>query len=341
MNVVQLNRLKARIVELADHPNGNVRRAVALSLREFKISENTVSILNRYLVDKQPMVRLEAAKTIRYNYGDSESAVSFLAKRLGCDYNSLRPTVLSILSGSVSTEKEGDVKKRELIAEVKREIAVSAAWIDHDLLINPLIQYLGSDNPQARIAGAVGLGNIGHPKACAPLEELALKSEEDTKVRKPAIVSLGKIKEPSSAESLARLTEDKSDEVRREAVIALNHIKPEGAEEVFLKTISDESPAVREVSCIALGNLKNRDHMEKIVACLKDTQPTVRKAAASVLGSWREIDSLPFILDRIDDGNEFVQNEVALAYLRMPRSTGRNDLEVFFLKGGADGNEDD
>ncbi len=332
MDQVQLRLLKQRIIAQADNPNGNVRRMVAMAIRELNIRDEIVSILNKYLVDKQWQVRFEAVRTLKYtSAGDKDSAISFLARRLGIEYGDLRGGILAILSGNVTTEKEGDVAKKEIVGEVKKEIAISIAWLDHAILIDPLMAGLASENPNIQIAGAVGLGNVGHPKAVPELEKAATNSALDSKVRKAAIVSLGKIKEKNSFNSLKQLIDDKSEDIRKEAVIAINHLKHENAHEVFLRTIKDSSPSVREVSCIALGNVKKREYIEYLFDALKDLQPNVRKAAAEAIGSWREIESIPYLLDRMDDGNEYVQNEIALAYLRFPRILDRLNIEDFLL----------
>jgi len=330
MDKVKLNKLKSTILSMAEHPNANIRKFVAIAIRELNIKENTVSVLNKYIIDKQPVIRLESAKTIRYVAGNTDSAVSMLIKRLGVDYNEARPLILGIISGNVSTEKDADVNKREPIADVKKEIAISIAWLDHSLIVDPLLTYLNSDNESGKIAGAVGLGNVGHPKALEALEKTALDAAVDIKVRKAAIVSIGKIKSITSFETLKTLVEDKSDEIRKETVIAMNHVKHEESEQIYIKTINDDSPSVREVSCIALGNLKDKQYMPNILGLLNDLQPNVRKAAASVLGSWREKNAIPFLLERIEDGNDFVQNEVVTAYLRVPKPTSF-DLEEYLL----------
>ena len=332
MDILEIGRIKENILELAEHSNANIRRVVAIAIREFDLKDGTTTILNKYLIDKQWTVRYEAAKTIKYHFGNKESAVNFIAKRLDVGYDKLRPTILSILAGNVKTEKEkeGDIAKKETVAEVKKELAISAAWIDKSLILNPLLGYLDSTNPQHRTAGLVGLGNIGNPESLKKIEEIAQKDEELT-VRKSAVVAIGKIKSSQSFEILKTLVEDKHDDIRREAVIAINHIKPENADEILIKSIFDSSPRVREVACIALGNLKNKEHLPYIIKLLDDKQPNVRKAAANVLSNLREINALPYVLKKITDSNEFVQNEAALAYIRFPRITGKIDMENFLI----------
>lgn len=332
MEKKKLSHLKEKILDLADSSNPNIRRMVAVAIRELNIDEGGLTVLGKYLTDKQWQIRLEAAKSMRFVHSDRETAYNLLAKRFDVDYSYLRGIVLAIVRGEVTTDQDGDVNKKELQAEVKAEIAVSMAWLDHSLVIDPFKALISSDLTPNKTAGIVGLGNIMFSDAASIIEPLALKRDEDIKVRKAAIVALGKMRAQSSFETLKKLSEDNNDDIRKEALIAINHIKPEGADIIYKKCIGDKNAGVREVACIALGNLKNRDNLGEILQFLNDNHASVRVAAARVIADWKEPGSFPSLLERVSDGSEQVQNEIATAYMKIHRNSNNFNLENYLLE---------
>ncbi len=313
------------ILMLSESKNDNIRKMVAVAIRDFEIKDGTAQILMSYLTDKNPNIRFEAAKSLRYVAPKNGAANSVFAKRLGVNPQDLRQTVVAILSGKDPNKdkKNEDIAKKEPIPQIRNELARSAAWLDESLVIEPLLSYLASSNPQSKIAGAVGLGNIEYPETLSALEKVALNKEEDVTVRKSAIVSIGKIGHISSTETLKGLTGDKSDEIRKEAIIALNHIKPEDGDKIYLDFLTDGSHSVREVACIALGNTNMREHLGTIASMLDDPHPVVRKAAASVLGSWRDVSVAQYLMNHITEDADECLNEIALSYMKILRPEGR------------------
>lgn len=314
-----------QILILSESKNDNIRKMVAVAIRDFEIKDDTAQILMSYLTDKNPNIRFEAAKSLRYVAPKNGAANTLFSKRLGVNPQDLRQTVVAILSGKdpFKEKKNEDISKKETIPQIRKELARSAAWLDESLVIEPLLSYLTATNSQSRIAGAVGLGNIEYPETLSALEKVALTKNEDLTVRKSAIVSIGKIGHTTSTETLKELTKDNSDEIRKESVIALNHIKPEDGDKIYLDLLTDGSHIVREVASIALGNTNMREYLETIASMLDDPHPAVKKAAASVLGSWRDTSVAQYLMKHITEDSDECQNEIALSYMKISRPEGK------------------
>mgnify|MGYP000277146378 CR=1 FL=1 len=122
----------------------------------------------------------------------------------------------------------------------------------------PALLLLSSSNTAMRMNGALALGEIGNPSACAAVAAL-LKDPEWT-VREQAAVALGKMKDASAIEPLTAALKDSEWQVRKAALSALAALGGgKAAVEALLSTLDDSFPHIRDAAAAALRELTGQD----------------------------------------------------------------------------------
>jgi HEAT repeat protein len=119
--------------------------------------------------------------------------------------------------------------------------------------LEALLAALKSDMPPLRASAVVALGQIGDPKALAPLSELAAKDPMEA-VSLLSIVSLGLLDTPEAEKAILALTW--TDAAHREAALCALGLMSNSSPDVVAslqKTVVDPDPAQAAIAAWALG----------------------------------------------------------------------------------------
>lgn len=120
-------------------------------------------------------------------------------------------------------------------------------------LVPDLLAALKDKSDGVRINAAVSLGQIGDPRAAAPLRDLAA-SDKNAAVRIMSAQALGNFRDTSSEDALLRLSDDKDPGVRGAAVRSIAKIgSRRGMSRVLGKAERDNDAQVRRISVEAVA----------------------------------------------------------------------------------------
>lgn len=147
----------------------------------------------------------------------------------------------------------------------------------------PLVQ-AATDRKKPRIRkwALLALGKLGDPRG-APLLLKALKDERMT-VRLNALKGLGRMKYKKGVKKIAALLKDESGGIRVNALYTLLSIGDRSAAAAVVKGLSDSQWYVRQTACEACGAWKLKAAMARLKKLsTADERKAVRKAAKEAL----------------------------------------------------------
>ena len=176
-----------------------------------------------------------------------------------------------------------------------------------------LIKALESNDRRVVEEAAWGLGEIGDPKAKAPLLK-ALDNPRNSHASCSALFgiagALAKFKEGRAFERLAALAEDDNWLVRRAAIQALPAVGGEKSLPILVKLIRHEHKSTRGDAAIALGHLRDPRAVPVLIAALADSELFVRSWAAWSLGEIGDARALSSLRRASESGNKHM-NRIA------------------------------
>ncbi|WP_435174403.1 HEAT repeat domain-containing protein [Halorussus sp. AFM4] len=140
-----------------------------------------------------------------------------------------------------------------------------------------LVETLGADQPELRMASANALGRIGNKAGTKAL--VGRLDDPDQRVRARAARALGRIEDPRAVAALRQRLGDESVEVRREAADSLGRIGGEESLSALLDLLDDDSETVRRIAATSLGNFASVKPLDALISLLSDESETVRRSA--------------------------------------------------------------
>ena len=254
-----------------DHPNEDVRQAVASALGEIK-DPCAVEPLITKLNDPHESVRRSAASALRDI--KEPCAVGPLIAKLNDPNEAVRQAAARVL-GTIK-----DIRA-----------------------VEPLVAKLDDPSEAVRQAAASALGDIKDIRAVEPL--IVKLDDPNESVRRVVASALGAIKDIRAVKPLIAKLDDSSEAVREAAASALGAIKDIRAVKPLIAKLDDSSEAVREAAASALGDIKDIRAVDPLIAKLDDSSEAVREAAASALGDIKDpraVDPLIAKLDNLEEG---------------------------------------
>ena len=251
---------------LAEDPDPRVRRSAAYALGAFgSRGEPAHDELRRALRDAAPGVRRSAAWALGRQGGEAGEGTAAELAGLFKDKDPLvRRDAIAALAGlGPEGARAGVPSLLSLIPdepdEVVRRTALEKAVglvgpkdRPHAALLYPLLR---DDDPAARLAAALTLGNIGGTEAAPALPALreALRGKDDAArdSAAAALSNVGTAAAPAVPDLARALREDRSPLVRRNAALALAHAGKEAREAVQALVDALRPSEVREVRVLA------------------------------------------------------------------------------------------
>ena len=169
--------------------------------------------------------------------------------------------------------------------EMREIAALGLGFLEPRSAVEPLMRTLRDDTPGVRANSAWALGHIDDGRALRPLVDLLRDSEP--RVREAAAIAVGRLDSLSSVEALVRVVrEDASPSVRRAAAWALGQLEARSAVDVLTAVLRQDADArVREMAAWALGSMETRSAAPGLIGALRrDSSDAVRETSAWALG---------------------------------------------------------
>jgi len=297
------------LIKALQHENSGVRSGAARTLGKLK-DERAVKPLLFALKDKHRMVRINAAEAL----GEIQDSLALepLIKALEDEDWQVRGTAAEAL-GKIKSPRATQVLRIALedkTAFVRRKAAWALGEIkdpgsvqsliktmeDEDFFIpgqsvqalsekaliqigtpsvEPLIASMKEGDSRVRRGAAHTLGKIGDRRAVGPLME-ALR-DEDLEVRKNAAQALGEIQDPVAVVPLIVALEEST--LFGSAAEALLRIKDPSAIDPLSNLLNSDNRLFRMTAVKALGGIRDRKAAEKLIPVLKDKDSLTRYIA--------------------------------------------------------------
>ncbi len=271
-------------------------------VRSLETGRDTIHLLNA-LEDKDPTVRKAAAQSLG-RIGDSQ-AVDPLVIALGDEYSGVREAAAKALEnlgeplgGVIVQCLKGSEKARDTLAAGKDPRAVV-----------PLLNVLGTWDPNVRAAAVKTLGKLKDPRAVEPLVR-ALEDTSDS-VQEAAAWALGEIADPRAIGPLVKSLGDGRPNVRLAAGWVLGKFGDRRAVDPLVTALGDRYQDVREAAAYSLGGLADPRAVAPLIDALGDTHAKVREAAVWSLGKFIDRRAVDPLLKTLRDPDPKVREAAA------------------------------
>jgi HEAT repeat protein len=147
----------------------------------------------------------------------------------------------------------------------------------NEALIN-LRQGLSDENPDVRKYSCSILGDYKDTYSIGKITQIAF-SDQDTDVRKKAILGLGQMRDPRVVSILANFTDDQNPLIREAAVVGLGENGDNAATTILTKKLKDSKRSVRAWVVYSLGKIGTEDAAKALIIATDDNDQFIRNSA--------------------------------------------------------------
>lgn len=279
-----------------------------------------------------------------------EGARNLLAALANDDGQNLRPLVC-VLGWLHDTEAEAALAR--LLGHAKARKDVVEALVRHgERVTELLIQQLGAEDADTRVASVVALGRvgdrrsvpallgllrddpelvvittgalarIGDPRALEPLLEVLSRPEAEA--RQAAIAALNSLGHPDLPARTEALLHSPNALVRESAAHIAGYFGYANCVEPLLALFGDPEENVRRAAAESVAYLDDPRVLSALGRAIRDDTPRVRASAAQGLGQTGRHDAVPLLIAALDDADAWVRYFAsrALGQLRVPEVLG-------------------
>jgi putative membrane-bound dehydrogenase-like protein len=257
----------------ATQPAGQPRPAKNV---EWSGTQQVLDMLRKALNDSDPAIRLAAVKGLMVapDPQADDALIALFNKETDVP---LRASILEALATTKSP------KAGELVA----------ALVNNPAANGPLLE-----------AAIEVLGQTGGKLASDTLTALISNKAVDTATTLKALTALGKLKDRSTVEAVAKLTSSTDEQIAAAAVAALGSIGSGQAADGLIAALSDQRPAVRRAAAEALGTMPNATAaIPALTKALEDSDNATANAAVSALTRMPTMAGLDAYLGLLDSTN--------------------------------------
>jgi HEAT repeat protein len=166
--------------------------------------------------------------------------------------------------------------------EIVMPVLQALEKIAHESVIWPLINALSSGFGEVRRSAATILGNLASPEKPLARElrreiynsqvpsrlRVALETDPDVRVRRQAVIALGKIGSHSALPAILKAASDKDPQLRANAVSVLGTLGDRSEVPVVIRALNDGSTDVQTSAVEALGNLGDSSAVGELLKLL-------------------------------------------------------------------------
>ena len=214
-----------------------------------------------------------------------ESSIPKVIPMLSDPVGHVRRTAARCLGGMRSKEAIPELLKtvRDEYEDVRMEAAKALVNIGGEEIPVEFLKMLQDKDEAIRTTGIFGFSisdNVGNYEN----EILDVLNDADWKVRKYAVIALGKIKTERVIDNLILSLSDENNEVKMKVINLLCESNQSNACEAVLPMLNDSDVWVRYETARSIRKIKNEEVIDALIACLDDESPVVQVAALESLG---------------------------------------------------------
>ena len=196
-------------------------------------------------------------------------------------------------------------------AEVRYLAARALGKVEDSRGIHALALALKEEQENKVKIGVIrALGRIGHKSARSTL--LEAMNDPETEVQVEAVFSLAHLFEESIAPRLLQLLEHNDGKVRRKAVECIQKVQPPGVEQTLFPLLQDEEAFVRLAATEVLGELNPKLACDAILQA-NEQEPLVLRAQVAILREYKEDRFEPFFVQCTLHEDGFVRERAIAA----------------------------
>lgn len=162
-----------------------------------------------------------------------------------------------------------------------REAAIEAVGMIGSPCVEPVVRLLRDWD--IRKAAIVALGKIKDERVLEPLIG-QLRNDEFNELATEALAELGQ----PAVEKLVAALKDKDENVRKQAVITLGRIKDPAAVDALIEMLKDKDWYIRLTAAAALENIHDERGREAIKSLLQDSDLVVKMRVERILAAWKK-----------------------------------------------------
>jgi len=157
-----------------------------------------------------------------------------------------------------------------------------------DESLEAMLQALSSGNSKAKVAAVLGFASIARPYPPAAKPIAAMVAGGSDEMRRAAVKALHNLKDPSTADVLIRVLDDKEAAVAVLAAEALGEMKAAGANAALLDRSTASDWALQKAAIEALGKIRARESIAPLLEMFQKEQGLVdevlHKALVAITG---------------------------------------------------------
>lgn len=332
LNELQDRRATPALIERLHHdPVPENRRAAAAALRDMD-DLDAIPALLACLQDPSEKMRFVAVTALDYY------ALPTFKPQLYQMLNDPHPPVARLAAAALVKNYRDTAGVAVLQRDVEADDAFFAAsalpFVYNALSLLALLRldtfaarfrtYLAHPTPTLRMAGAIGLGNLGHSEDVPRLVE-AFKRESDESVLVALMVALADIGDPLAVGALLkRLHDDFLPATRYQLAGTLGRIGDPIAVEALRQMVeTDIDPTVRYQAVLSIADIAHPVAIDLVREYAHHRDPLLRQAAIKGLGLLRDSESAAWLLQRLEAPVRAEAHAAAVSLLRL-QGAGRN-----------------
>lgn len=185
--------------------------------------------------------------------------------------------------------------------------------------VEPLIQFLTSDD-EKRVDSAIwALGDIGDHRATEPLLKLLAKNPENGQLLHTIFIALAKIDDPAMVETLLPFVNDERFYIQQGAMGTLAQFQDDRITEAILPYLTSENPDLRATSVNALAKIGGKPVTDKVLEVFeRESHPRILVVFVRALARLGDRRAIPLLEKRraTDDDRLIQEIDAALATLK-------------------------
>jgi HEAT repeat protein len=194
--------------------------------------------------------------------------------------------------------EQEDVVHKEALVEALSQVAMEANADEQ--LVDFFIRMANSNNPDIRVAAAIGLANLGGERATRFLIE-GLK-DENGNFRRVCVEGLGQLKAHQAVKYITPLLNDPYPDVRTAAGQSLGLIGSTRVVRFLAKIISGQKAADQEVAVRTLGII-GETATKEILEALQSSNLAVRRQAIKVVSQRKIHQATPTLIEMLTNSD--------------------------------------
>jgi HEAT repeat protein/tRNA A-37 threonylcarbamoyl transferase component Bud32 len=270
------------LIKSLNDQDGGVRASSAYALGNLGKKEAIEHLINLYIEDTDPEVRIRSAESIAQIDGRDLSSLIEIAEEEEED-NTRKDVILMYFSGYVTKISS------------HKAVQVPAKYIKY-------VNMLDSKDQSMRLDGINLLARAGDLQAASILVNYINDSDEAIAIDSlKAVVSL---KQDDTLEAIIKLLDTQRPILRQWAVWGTGEFRDKKASNALLKLLNHNDPGTRATAAYALGNIGDNKAVPSLVqVIIEDSDTDVRKNAAESILQLKENLNIPGFVDMAIDGN--------------------------------------